>query len=224
MRTLCRTAAVAAVLLGAAGCGGQYGQDKPGVAYPPGVTAFTDDARANRTVTATNFPLSFVDSTGAAVDLAQYRGKSNVVLVVLRGVPRALGGAFCEYCLAQCGGLAKQKAEFEARDAVVLLVFPGPADRVAEFLEAVRNNAGRPPTYPYQLLIDTDLSVTDRLAIRDDLAKPSTFIVDKKGAVVYAYVGETRVDRPTVKAVLRELDQVNGGPPRPPTPPPAPPR
>jgi peroxiredoxin len=210
--------AVLAVLLGAVGCDRRYGQDQPGIAYPPGVAAFMEDAPANRPVPPPDFPLTFVDASGATVDLAQYKDKSNVVLVVLRGVPRAYGGAFCEYCLAQSGSLAKNKAEFDARTAVVHLVFPGPTDRVREFVEAARNNAGRPPSFPFRMLLDKDLSATDRLAIRDDLAKPSTFIVDKKGDVVYAYVGSTRVDRPTVKAVLRELDRVNGVPPPSPDP------
>ena len=53
------------------------------------------------------------------------------------------------------------------------------------------------------------MSACDRLGIRDDLAKPSTYILDTRGNVVYAYVGETSTDRPSVKAVLTQLDKAD---------------
>ena len=57
------------------------------------------------------------------------------------------------------------------------------------------------------MLLDKECQACERLGIRDDLAKPSTYILDKRGNLVYAYVGETSTDRPSVKAILKQLDQ-----------------
>jgi len=168
---------------------------------------FKDDAPAN--AAPADFPLSFVDCDGNPVDLAKYRGKSKVVLVVLRGMPRSEGGAFCPTCLAQTSSLLANQQEFARRGAVLLVVFPGPSDRVGEFL---RRAAGRTPGEPareFRVLLDRECQACDRLGIRDDLAKPSTYVLDTRGTVVYAYVGETSTDRPSVKAILAQLDQAH---------------
>lgn len=65
------------------------------------VVPFKDDAPANATVSAAEFPLTFVDWQGRPVDLARYRGKKKVVLIVLRGMPRSENGAFCPSCLCK---------------------------------------------------------------------------------------------------------------------------
>ncbi len=65
---------------------------------------FKDDAPTNATLTR-EFPSAFIDKDGKRVDLKQYRGKKSVVLVVLRGVPQGVGGAFCLGCLAQMSSL-----------------------------------------------------------------------------------------------------------------------
>src|SRR5205823_2698821 len=99
-----------------------------------GSAEFKDDAPANAVVAADGFPLSFVDSRGQPVDLTRYRG-TKVVLVVLRGIPQSTGGAFCPSCLAQAGSLTANRDEFATRGAEVLVVFPGPTDRLGEFLQ-----------------------------------------------------------------------------------------
>ena len=57
------------------------------------------------------------------------------------------------------------------------------------------------------MLLDKECQACDRLGIRDDLAKPSTYVLDTHGNLVYAYVGETSTDRPSVKAILAQVDQ-----------------
>ncbi len=170
------------------------------------VAVFKDVAPANATVA--EFPRTFVDTDGRPVDLETFRGRK-VLLVVLRGVPREEKGAFCPSCLAQTSGLLANRAEFERRGVEVLVLFPGPADRVGEFVETARRQtavAAKPAAF--RLLLDRDLSTCDRLGIRADLAKPSTYVLDTAGRVVYAYVGETSTDRPSVNAVLAQLDRV----------------
>lgn len=59
------------------------------------------------------------------------------------------------------------------------------------------------------LVFDPELKVVDKLGIRKDLSKPATYILDPKGQVQYAYVGATLADRPSVKAMLDQLDEMN---------------
>lgn len=165
---------------------------------------FKDDAPANAAVAADKVPLRFTDRDGKPFDLGQYRGAKNVVLVVLRG-------QVCQYCDHQTAGLVANADEFPKRDAVVVVVYPGPpggpdgTDRLVARAEA---DGGRKWSFP--LLLDPDCTVCDALDIRGRLAKPSTYILDKRGEVVYAYVGANDADRPSVKAVLAHLDKLNG--------------
>ena len=181
-----------AVALAAASCGAPQ-------ASPP----------AKRAPSAADLALTFVDLRGETVDLKSYRGKKAVMLVVTRGLPESPGGVFCPACVAQVSGLAANHAAFEERGAVVLVVFPGPSERAGEF---IRQAKGREDGFPFPLLLDKDAAISARLGIRGDIAKPSTFILDRKGNVVYAYVGETVTDRPSLKAVLGQLDRLSPKP------------
>lgn len=188
-------------LIAALGCSSEP-EFRPSPGYP--AVAFKDNAPSNRDLTTDTLPTAFVDHEGKPVDLAGYKGKKNLVLVVVRGIPQTQGGALCEYCVAQAHTMSANYAEFEKRDAEVLVVFPGPSEKVSDFI----NRAAGKPKFPFPLLLDSDMKACDRLGIRGDLAKPSTYVVDKKGNVVYAYVGETITDRPSVKAVYGQLDKL----------------
>jgi peroxiredoxin len=170
--------------------------------------AFKDDAPANASLGRGDFPLAFVDADGQPVDLAQYRGQKKVVLVVLRGMPQSPGGVFCPSCLAQTGSLLANRRQFADQEAEVLVVFPGPAERLGEFVRTARERTPGEPDRWFQVLLDRECRACERLGIRDDLAKPSTYILDTRGNLVYAYVGETSTDRPSVKALLAQLAKV----------------
>ena len=105
---------------------------------------FHADPQPNRTVSGDQIPLTFIDSAGNAVDLASFRGKANVVLVVVKGLPPQYGGRFCPGCLAQVNSLTANHAEFTKRGAEILMVFPGPKDALPQFLAdgKVNGNTG----------------------------------------------------------------------------------
>lgn len=193
-----------------AGCGSP---NVPGHNSPPDLPEIANqfhDKPANRKVTEEQLPLKFIDMNGKAVDLASYRGKSNVVLVVVKGMPQFPGGVFCPGCLAQVNALTANYASFQSRDAEILMVFPGASDKLPQFLSNAKvDGTNGNPKVPFALLLDQDLKAVESLGIRGDLAKPSTYILDKKGNAVYAFVGETTTDRPSVKALLAQLDKLN---------------
>lgn len=171
---------------------------------------FHADPQPNRTVSGDQIPLKFIDSAGNAVDLASFRGKANVVLVVVKGLPPQYGGRFCPGCLAQVNSLTANHAEFTKRGAEILMVFPGPKDALPQFLaDGKVNGTGGNPKVPFALLLDTDLNAVKTLGISGEFAKPSTYILDKKGNVVFAFVGGDTYDRPSVQALLAQLDKLN---------------
>ena len=156
-------------------------------------------------------PLSFVDVSGKPVDLATYRGKKNVVLVVVKGMPKDPGGAFCPWCLAQVNSLTANYPEFQKRNAEIVMVFPGPQDVLPKFLRdgLVAADDGKSKV-PFPLVADSDLKAVKSLGIDGDWARPSTYILNTSGDVVFAYVGPPRTthDRPSVKALLDQLDKL----------------
>jgi len=158
-------------------------------------------------MTASEFPNSFVDHDGVAVDLTKYRGKP-VVIVVVRGMPESPGGVFCPNCLAQASSLSANYEQFTSRGAELLLVYPGPRDRSVEFRQQVKALTTQSRAMPYPVCLDQDCSTCSQLGIRGDLAKPSTFILNAKGEVVYAYVGRNTSDRPSIQGTLTELDRL----------------
>ncbi|MBI3722668.1 peroxiredoxin family protein [bacterium] len=148
----------------------------------------------------------FLSSAGETIDLKEYIGKKNVVLVVLRG----FDGAVCVACTGQTLAISQKLDAFEKKNAEVFLVYPGKAETVPKFLDAVRDLQGTASSLPVEMLLDVDLAVVHDFKIEGRLAKPTTVIVDKKGVVRFAHVGQSKTDRPTVPQMLEVLARLEG--------------
>jgi peroxiredoxin len=146
----------------------------------------------------------FLAQSGRTVDVRDLRGKKNVVIVILRGFDPEAG--VCIACTAQTLGLLRAADEFAKRDAEVFLVYPGAADTVPKFLDAVSDLAASKDKIPLDILLDVDLAVVRDFKIEGHLARPTTVIVDKKGIVRFAHMGRNKTDRPTVPEILAVLD------------------
>lgn len=164
-------------------------------------------------------PLKFVDMSGNAVDLLSYRGKKNVVLVIVKGLPQKNNptGGFCPGCLAQVNSLTASYSEFTSRNAEIVMVFPGPPEEHRRFLrDGLVTDADGKSKVPFPLVSDPnpDLKAVKTLGIKGDWARPSTYILNTAGDVVFAYVGPegATYDRPPVKALLDRLEKLNGAP------------
>lgn len=149
---------------------------------------------------ASAFDLEFLDRFGESVRLKDFSGKKNVLLVVTRG----FSGFFCPYCNAQTSRLIRNKQKFDDRDTEVIVVYPGnTAKQVSDAVDKPKD------ALPITIVLDENLSAVNQLMIKGDLAKPSTYILDKDGDLRFAYVGRTASDRPSLKAILAKLDNIN---------------
>ena len=92
------------------------------------------------------------------------------------------------------------------------MIFPTESDADTVKLDDLnqRIKSGEIPNdrVPYPILLDINLTSVDQLGIRSELAKPSTYIIDRQGRVLFAYVGESIADRPSVDSVLKQLAQL----------------
>jgi peroxiredoxin len=123
-------------------------------------------------------------------------------VVVLRG----FSGQVCLYCAAQTAALCNRIADIRKAGAEVVVVYPGPAEAVPTFIQAVGNLRKEPPPIPVAL--DVGLLLVRSLDIEDSLARPTSLVLDRSGKVRYAYVGKTIADRPSVDDLLHEVAKV----------------
>ena len=174
---------------------------------------FKDDVAANVAVEDDISSLVFTNRDGEQVPLKNYLGTKPLVLVITRGY----SGAICPYCATQTSRLISNYPKIRERDAEVVVVYPleKPADQPKLDIFVTKSVARLPANeqkVPFPLLLDVELKAVDKLGIRKSLSKPATYIFDKTGKVQFAYVGNTLADRPSVKAILDQLDRLNKPP------------
>lgn len=146
----------------------------------------------------------FKNEFGEGIDLADYRGQK-LVLTILRGFGI---DQLCVYCTAQSKVYDRHLDEFEREGAEVMIVFPGNGNELEAFIEGVQGlAAGERPTVP--LLYQDEFRVADELNLQGTVVVPSTFILDERGIVRYAYIGKKVSDRPPVEALIEALQQMN---------------
>ena len=142
--------------------------------------------------------------TGRTVTLAKERAKGTTVLVVLRGFP----GYQCPYCVKQVHDFVEHSAEFAARKANVVLVYPGPpADLDQHAKEFLAKQADLPSNI--KLVIDPDYKMTNLYGLRWDAphetAYPSTFILDASGTILFEKISHSHGDRTSADDILAQL-------------------
>lgn len=146
----------------------------------------------------------FTAGDGSSIDLDEFVGKQNVLVTVLRG----FGGQVCVYCTAQTKALADYAERFAALDTQVVVVFPGPASGLEAFLEAYRRTFGAGEKLPFQMLYDADLSFTRALHIEDNLAVPTSLLLDRQGVVRWCRVAKDYADRPSAQEILTRVSEL----------------
>jgi len=142
----------------------------------------------------------FLSPTGSVLDLDDYLGQSNVVLVFMRGYSEGV----CLRCSAQLVALSKAEHDFNMLNTKVIIVYPGKPEAVPAFIKAARTlNAEY--ELPYPIVLDVNLEAVKAFNIVGTLAKPTTIIVGKDGLVKWQYVGANPNDRPPVPVLLEKV-------------------
>lgn len=150
---------------------------------------------------ASDFTLQSLD--GATVRLSEEVTRGPLVLVILRGWP----GYHCPFCTRQFGDYLANAGHFAKHAARVLFVYPGPGEglktHAGTFTARTQIPAG------FRLLLDPDYTFTQAYGLRWDApgesAYPSTFVLDRKGTVVFAQTSRAHGDRVSADTVLKSL-------------------
>lgn len=142
--------------------------------------------------------------SGKAVRMSSEQRGKGLVLVLLRGYP----GYQCPYCVRQVHDFVEHASDFAAKNTRVLLVYPGPpADLDQHAKEFLEKQADLPANVV--LVTDPDYKVTNLYGLRWDAphetAYPSTFLLDKKGFVVFEKISRSHGDRLSAQDALDHL-------------------
>ncbi len=138
------------------------------------------------------------------VELSQITGHGPVVIVLLRGYPEAQ----CPACTAQVADLVKHADQFTAKQAQVLLIYPGSKSLLKQHAEEFLQGTQLPK--PLTFLLDPGLSFTKAYGLHwdapNETSYPSTIIVDRQGKIAFLKISETHRGRSTAKEILAELE------------------
>jgi peroxiredoxin Q/BCP len=138
-----------------------------------------------------------------AHSLTELTKAHTVVLLVLRGWP----GYQCPLCTRQVGEFLEKEAEFARLGAKVVMVYPGPAELIADHAKEFQGEREFPPHFVY--LVDPDYVFTKAWGLRwnadGETAYPSTFIIGKDRQVKFGVTSTTHGDRAAAATVLGEL-------------------
>lgn len=142
--------------------------------------------------------------TGAPVQLSKLIQKSTVVLVVLRGYP----GYQCPYCQRQAHDFVEHASDFAAKRVTVLLVYPGPS---ADLDQHAKDFLAKQANLPDNVIMvtDPDYKMTSSYELRWDApsetAYPSTFVLDRKGVIVFEKISRSHGDRTAAMDILNQI-------------------
>jgi peroxiredoxin len=150
---------------------------------------------------APNFTLRTLDEK--PVELKALTEKSSVVLVMLRGWPEYQ----CPVCTKQVQDYIASAAKFTERGARVLMVYPGPAEKLKAHAQEFLQNKSWPADFVF--VIDPDYAFTNAYGLRweakKETAYPATFIVERGGKVRFAHVSKSHGNRLSAERALAEL-------------------
>jgi peroxiredoxin len=166
--------------------------------------------------------LQLIDDQGQPVSLRERQGQQHLVIVFTRGSLATVAAAnkgpqlpqlpnVCPYCSTQVSGIASYQSQFAEQQTAVFVVFP--VTQPAESKDAATFTQSLPqPENRRQLpvLLDLQLRAVEQLGLRDHLARPASFIIDKAGNLRFAYVAnQGSADRPSGSELLRHVKQIN---------------
>lgn len=149
---------------------------------------------------APDFSLKTLD--GKSVKLSAETAKQTVVLIVLRGWP----GYQCPLCTRQVHEFVAQADAFAGK-ARVIMVYPGPATDLQSHAKEFLGDSQWPNGFLF--VTDPNFVFTQSYGLRWDApsetAYPSTFVIDRKGAVQFVKVSKSHGGRASANEALAAL-------------------
>jgi peroxiredoxin len=143
---------------------------------------------------------------GEEIQLSELNKETPVVLVVLRGWP----GYQCPICSRQVGGLIADADKFKKHGANILMVYPGPSDKLQQYAAEFSEGFNFPEHFYF--VFDPDYSMINKYGLRWDAPKetanPSTFVIDRNGKIVFSKVSETHGGRAESSEIIRALNDL----------------
>ena len=140
---------------------------------------------------------------GQSVSLSEQTSAGPVALIVLRGFP----GYQCPVCNRQVQEFLKKAPAFREAGTRVVMIYPGPAKDLDVRAEEFAANKAFPANF--ELLLDPDYVMTHAYGLRWDAkgetAFPSTFLIDKSGAIFFSKISNSHGGRSAPAEVLEAL-------------------
>ena len=160
-----------------------------------------NDVKVKKGDTAIDFTLKAID--GSKVKLSEVNIGNPVVLLVLRGWPEYQ----CPVCSRQVGQFLGESENFQKMNTRLIMVYPGPSEVLKEKAKEFSMDFEFPDNFYF--VLDPDYSMVNKYGLRwnapKETAYPSTFVMDKKGKIVYSKVSSTHGGRADVSEALGVL-------------------
>ncbi len=167
-----------------------FADDKASTAAPPKVGDKAGDFSLN-------------SPAGEKVNLHTLLKQGPAVLVVLRGFP----GYQCPLCNRQVGELLASADAFAEAGANVVMVYPGPGERLDKRAQEFLGKRSLPKHF--SLVVDPDYAFTLAYHLRWDAASetafPATFVIDRDGVIRFAQISQSHGGRTPAKTMLEQL-------------------
>jgi len=148
-----------------------------------------------------DFALNTLDEK--TIRLSDLTKNGPVVLIELRGWV----GRQCPICNRQVGEFLSHSKEILATGARVVLIYPGPTDKLKDHAEDFISGKGLPDGVFF--VIDPDMKFVSDWDLRWDApgetAYPSTFVIDRQGIVRFSKISHSHGNRATSGEVLQVL-------------------
>jgi len=155
---------------------------------------------------APDFSLKTLD--GSVVQLSALTAKAPVVLVMLRGWP----GYQCPICDRQVQEFIGRRAEFKAAGALIVFVYPGPAEGLAGRAEEFKKWKGKEWPAEFLFVLDPEYTMVNAYGLRwnapRETAYPATFVIDSQSVIRHSLVSKTHGGRAKAADVLSELKKL----------------